>query len=56
LFLRFTGKLDFPIVTRDWSDRGNGFKDGLGKKIREVKAPYFGVGVEFDLALGYRIK
>jgi hypothetical protein len=56
LFLRFTAKLNFPIVTQDWTSRGNNITDIFGLVIDGVTSQYLGVGGEFALALGYRIK
>jgi hypothetical protein len=56
LYLRLTAKLDFPIQTNDWKDRGNNIEDFFGTAIDGVNSTYFGVGGDFALSLGYRIK
>jgi hypothetical protein len=56
LYLRFTAKLNFPIVTNDWEDRGKNIEEIFGMVINGVDSKYFGVGAEFALSFGYRIK
>jgi hypothetical protein len=55
LFLRFAIKLDFPLTTEEWKDRGGDIKNAFGIVINDVDAKYSGVGGEFSLALGYKI-
>jgi hypothetical protein len=55
-YTRLTGKVDFPIKTNDWKNRGDNIKNLFGTAISGVKAKHTGIGVEFALALGYRIK
>jgi hypothetical protein len=56
LYARLTAKLDLPIQTNDWKDRGNNIEDVFGMAIDGVNSTYFGVGGDFALSLGYRIK
>jgi hypothetical protein len=55
-YARFAIKLAFPLRTNDWEDRGNGIEDLFKIAIAGVNATYFGVGGDFSLAFGYRIK
>ncbi|MDR2210115.1 MAG: autotransporter domain-containing protein [Spirochaetaceae bacterium] len=55
LYLRFAVKLDFPLTTEEWKDRGGNIKDVFGIVIKVVDAKYSGVGGDFSLALGYKI-
>jgi hypothetical protein len=56
VYLRFNTKLDFPIETEDWKDRRGNIENVLGQAIRNVEATYLGIGGDFSLAVGYRIK
>ncbi|MDR1444252.1 MAG: hypothetical protein LBI94_05190 [Treponema sp.] len=56
IYLRPAAKLNFPIVTKDWKNRGSGIKDALGTVISGTNSKYSGVGAEFSLSVGYRIK
>jgi hypothetical protein len=55
-YTRFAVKLAFPLQTGDWKDRGNGIENLFGKAIPGVNSTYFGIGGDFSLAFGYRIK
>jgi hypothetical protein len=56
IYLRFTVKLDFPIVTKEWDDRGKNIEKIFGITINGVNSKYFGFGSEFGFSVGYRIK
>jgi hypothetical protein len=56
VYLRFGAKLDFPLTTDDWKRWGSNLADFFGLVITGVEAEYFGVGGDFSLAVGYKIK
>jgi hypothetical protein len=55
-YTRFAIKLAFPLRTNDWEDRGNSIEGFFKQAITGVNASYGGIGGDFSLALGYRIK
>jgi hypothetical protein len=56
LYLRFAAKINFPLETDDWKTRGNNIGQLFGSVIAGTDTEYSGIGGEFSLALGYRIK
>lgn len=56
IYARFTTKLNFPLKTKDWKNRGNRIDEMFGTGISGVSSKYFGVGGEFSLSVGYKIK
>jgi hypothetical protein len=56
IFIRAKLLFGFPLATKEWKDRASNIQSAFGLVIRDVTATPRGVGGEFGIALGYRIK
>jgi hypothetical protein len=56
VYLRFTTKLAFPIITDEWKNRGENLEEAFGITIKGLEVDTTGGGIEFTLALGFAIK
>ncbi|MDR1240122.1 MAG: hypothetical protein LBK27_08400 [Treponema sp.] len=54
LYLRFTGKLAFPLPTDEWERREKNVKQLFGLFLNGAESDFYGVGAEFSLALGFK--